>query len=164
MHIGLWDAGPINRGEGMDWFHSTHINKIDRKGRISVPADFRSVLAKRGSGRLVLFPALHYPAIEGAGEDYLADLNAKIEALPAFSQERDDLVDSILPSIVVLNCDPEGRVVLPENLIAHAGLHDSAAFMGRGPHFHLVSPEEMAKRQNAARARARALRQGGESG
>ncbi|MCW5731648.1 MAG: hypothetical protein KIT20_12880 [Alphaproteobacteria bacterium] len=148
----------------MDWFHSTHINKIDRKGRISVPADFRAVLAKRGSGRVVLFPALHFRALEGAGEDYLAEINRKLESLPPFAQERDDLIDSILPQVVVLNCDSEGRVLLPQHLIEYAGLGESAAFMGRGQNFHIVNIEELKRRQEEARARARAQRGPGGAG
>jgi len=143
----------------VDWFHSTHINKIDRKGRVSVPADFRAVLAKKGTGKVVMFPALYHQAVEGAAEDYLASLHAKIESLPPFSQERDDLIDSILPSVMVLGCDQEGRISLPEHFVAHAGLTDQAVFMGRGQNFHLVSLDEMKRRQDEARARTLLKRQ-----
>ena len=142
----------------MDWFHSTYTNRIDKKGRISVPADFRAVLAKRGSGRVVMFPSIYYPAIEGAAEDYLAELNQRVEALPDFSQERDDMIDSIMPYIEQLSCDTEGRVVLPEALIAHAGLHDQATFIGRGKSFQVWQPDALRQRQAEARARVQAQR------
>ena len=142
----------------MDWFHSTYTNRIDKKGRISVPADFRAVLAKRGSGRVVSLPSIYYPAIEGAAEDYLAELNQRVEALPDFSQERDDMIDSIMPYIEQLSCDTEGRVVLPEALIAHAGLHDQASFIGRGKSFQVWQPDALRQRQAEARARVQAQR------
>ncbi len=142
----------------MDWFHSTYINKIDRKGRVSVPADFRAVLARRGSGRLVLYPSVYFAAVDGAPDDYLDDINRRIEALPPSSQERDDLIDSIMPVIQTFVCDSEGRVVLPEGLIAHAGLSESAAFVGRGPSFQIWEPEAFRQREAEARARTRNLR------
>lgn len=145
----------------MDSFHSTYTNKIDKKGRVSVPAQFRAVLAKQGSAQLILFPSLHFAAIEGAGEDYLKKINQEIESLPPFSQERDDLIDAILPNTRPLTFDGEGRVVLPEDLIAHAGLDGSASFVGRGPTFQIWQPEALRRRQDEALARVRARRGGG---
>ena len=145
----------------MDWFHSTHVNKIDRKGRVSVPAEFRAVLARRNSTKVVLYPALHVAAIEGAGEDYLTELNRQMEQWPAHSQERDDFLDAIMPSIPQLNFDREGRILLPESLIAHAKLADSATFVGRGQSFQIWSAEGFAERQAEARQRLQALRRNG---
>jgi MraZ protein len=101
---------------------------------------------------------VYYAAIDGAPDDYLDEINRKIESLPPFSQERDDLIDSIMPFIERLACDSEGRVVLPEKLIEHAGLSDSAAFVGRGQNFQIWHPEALRARQAEARARTRALR------
>jgi MraZ protein len=145
----------------VDWFHSTYVNKIDRKGRVSVPADFRAVLTRRGSTKVVLYPAVHFSAIEGAGEDYLTEVNRQIEALPAFSRERDDLIDAIMPGIQQLSFDSEGRVVLPEILIAHAKLGEIAAFVGRGQSFQIWTPEALERRQAEARASVQAMRQNG---
>lgn len=142
----------------MDWFHSTYINRIDRKGRVSVPADFRAVLARRGSGRLVLYPSVYVAAIDGAPEDFLEDINRRMEALDPLSQERDDLIDSILPVVQSVACDSEGRVILPEGLIAHAGLRESVAFVGRGPGFQIWEPDSFRARQAEARERTRGLR------
>jgi len=145
----------------VDVFHSTYVNKIDRKGRVSVPADFRTILGKGGSNKVVLYPAVHYAAIEGAGVDYLEEVRRQVAALPAFSQERDDLIDVILPAIEQLVMDSEGRIVLPESLIAHAHLGESAVFIGRGENFQIWKPEALAERQAEARARVQAMRQNG---
>jgi MraZ protein len=145
----------------VDRFHSTYVNKIDRKGRVSVPADFRAQLGRGGSNKVVLYPAVHFMAVEGAGVSYIDEVNRQIEALPPFSQERDDLIDVLLPSIQELTIDSEGRVVLPENLIAYAKLSDTATFIGRGQNFQIWSPEGFAERQAEARARVLAQRQNG---
>ncbi len=142
----------------MEQFLSTFTNKIDRKGRVSVPAEFRAVLSARKSTRILLFPAVHYAAVEGAGDDYLAELDRQIASLPPLSQERDDLMFSIKPSIRSFQCDPEGRVVLAEDLIDHAGLSELVCFVGIGDSFQLWNPEAWRVHRQAALARSRSLR------
>ena len=45
-------------GKQVELFLSTYVNKVDRKGRVSVPATFRSTLAtNREPNLLVLFPS-----------------------------------------------------------------------------------------------------------
>ena len=46
-------------------FLSTSHNKIDKKGRISVPSAYRSQLEIEG-GRLILFKSLQFKCLEGA--------------------------------------------------------------------------------------------------
>ena len=145
----------------MERFLSTFANKIDRKGRVSVPADFRAVLSKRGAQAVVLYPSIHVEAIEGAGEDYLDQLSKRIESLPPLSAERDDLIDAIMPAIRRLPFDSEGRIMLPDNLIARARLTDTALFVGRFDNFQIWDPETWRKRQAQALTRARAMRDGG---
>jgi MraZ protein len=145
------------------FFISTHTNRIDRKGRVSVPADFRAVLARRGSGDAVLlFPSLDQNAIDGAGEDYLAELNRRIETLPPLSPERDYMIDAVMPLVRRLALDGEGRILLPEELIAHAGLDDAAVFVGRYGNFQIWRPDRWQERQRDAIEKSRALiRSGG---
>lgn len=148
----------------MDQFLSTFTNKIDRKGRVSVPADYRAVLARRNSPRLVLYPAVHYQAVEGAGEDYLAELDRQIESLPPLSEERDNLIFAIKPAIRHLAFDSEGRVMLSDDLIQHAGLGETAMFVGRGHNFQIWTPErgiEQIKRSREATQATRPRPAGG---
>lgn len=145
----------------MDQFLSTFTNRIDRKGRVSVPAEYRAVLNRRNSASVVLYPSVHYPAIDGGGEDFLAELQQRIGTVDPLSQEHDDLIDSVMPFVRALNLDGEGRVLLPEDLIAHAGLGDTAVFVGRGPSFQIWQPQAWTERGRLARERARAARAGG---
>ena len=67
----IGDAGraaslPAGRG-AMDGFVATFANRLDQKGRVSVPAPFRAVLAREGEDGLYCYPALDRPAIDGGG-------------------------------------------------------------------------------------------------
>jgi MraZ protein len=143
----------------LDQFLSSFVNKIDRKGRVSVPADFRAVLARRGSENLVLYPAIHYPALDGGGEDFLRELDKRIDSLPPLSQEREDLVFAIKPLVRLLKFDSEGRIMLTEDLIAHAGLSENAVFAGLGGGFQIWHPDQYREHQRRTLEAVRATRQ-----
>lgn len=154
----------------MEVFLSTYRNRIDAKGRISVPAPFRAVLAKQGpEGGLYLGPDWVSDAINesrvlvAGGTNYLNGVNSQIAALPEFSAERADLEDTLLASLTPVSLDTEGRIVLPQPLIEHAGLAAAgeAVFVGRGSKFLIWEPKAWDVRQAAARTATRArLRRG----
>lgn len=143
----------------MALFLSTFINKIDRKGRVSIPAAFRSALNAKGFSGAVLFPSLNYQAIEGWGMDQMEELSAGIDAFDPFSDERDAFTLSILADSHQLPFDTEGRILLPAKLIKHANLDSSAAFVGRGSTFQIWEPTALNESQKDARKRAKAERQ-----
>ncbi|MGB0671686.1 MAG: division/cell wall cluster transcriptional repressor MraZ [Rhodospirillales bacterium] len=135
-----------------------HVNKIDRKGRVSVPKPFRAAFsgADVGPQPLYLFPSFKYPALEGCGEDVMERLAASLDELDLFSDDQDDLAAVILESATALTPDPEGRVILPADLVEHAGLQGEAVFVGRGSRFQIWSPAAHAAHAAAQRDRARA--------
>jgi len=55
----------------MDRFLSSAVNRIDAKGRVSVPAHFRAVLQKRGYTELYALRCLDVPAMDVGGLDLL---------------------------------------------------------------------------------------------
>src|ERR1700758_3041436 len=79
-------------GEKVELFLSTFVNKVDRKGRVSVPATFRSTLAThRHPNQVVLIPSFKYPAIDGTGSDHLSEMMEGLNTLDQYSDRRDDL-------------------------------------------------------------------------
>ncbi|MCH7544649.1 MAG: MraZ N-terminal domain containing protein, partial [Proteobacteria bacterium] len=70
-------------------FLSTFINKVDRKGRVSVPAPFRASLAGQVFNGIVAFRSYRQAAIEGCGIDRMERLSDSIEELELFSEARD---------------------------------------------------------------------------
>ncbi len=142
----------------MPLFLSTYTNKIDKKGRVSLPASFRSALAETGSEDPVLFPSFVNSAIEGWSEEQMQKLVDSIDAFDPFSDEHDDFATSVPSAAKKLKLDVDGRVMLPEDFIAHTGITESAAFVGRGKTFQIWHPDTFAAYAEEARARARERR------
>ena len=157
---GMLPSKPTGQGSEprVALFLSTYVNKVDRKGRVSVPAAFRAELATLSFAGVVLFPALKTGALEGSGIDRLEELSARIDALPEFSDERDAL-SSIFADAAPLPFDSEGRIMLSPELCEHAGIvfEGGAAFVGSGRTFQIWDPARFELHQKERRARARGL-------
>jgi len=140
----------------MDRFVSTFINKIDAKGRVSIPAPFRTVLerdgyAQGGSGAIYCYPSLDAPAIDAGGERLAQKIDELLSGLPDYSDERDELSVALYGDVHILSLDQDGRIVLPEALRAHAGVSGQIAFVGLGEKFQMWEPARFAERRARAR-------------
>ena len=102
----------------MDLFLSHFFNRFDAKGRISVPAPFRAVLAKDGFDGLFVQPSLDAPALDCGGKALLEEIDALLESKPPYSREREDLATALLGASEILRVDSEGRIILGERLRA----------------------------------------------
>lgn len=103
----------------MDRFVSTFTNKIDAKGRVSVPASFRAVLERdRYSGAagtgLYCYPSLDAPALDAGGERLAQKIDGLLGGLPDYSDERDELAVALYGEAQFLAIDQDGRIVLPK--------------------------------------------------
>jgi MraZ protein len=142
----------------VELFLSTYVNKVDRKGRVSVPATFRSTLAThREPNLLVAFPSVKLPAVECSGSDRMMEIHERIESLEPFSDEYENLC-LLFAEAQPLTIDGEGRVILPESLKEHANISNEVAFVGLGAMFQLWNPARF--REHSAAVRDRARRQG----
>lgn len=142
----------------MALFVSNFTNKIDRKGRVSVPAPFRQILAAKGSDGVVLYPHPKHPAIEGSAMDWLEDYATRLDQLPEYDADRDAL-QAVFSQVTQVATDGEGRIIVPEVLVAHAGLGETAIFVGTGQKFEIWEPGRHAEHlaQQQARIRERNL-------
>jgi MraZ protein len=127
----------------MKAFFGTFTNKIDAKGRVSVPAPFRAVIAGRGLTSVALHPSLFEACLEGAGFDRFENLLSGFtdSFVPA---ARDEAAELIMEELRELPLDGDGRIVLPDEFIAKAHLKDQATFVGRGWKFQLWEPAALA--------------------
>ncbi|MBY0408321.1 MAG: division/cell wall cluster transcriptional repressor MraZ [Rickettsiales bacterium] len=132
-------------------FLSTYQNRIDKKGRVSVPASFRAALAGQEFSGIVAYGSLLHACIEGCGMNRFMKLNERIEMLDPFSEERDAFATTIFGESVQLPFDGEGRIMLPEHLISTAGISEQAVFVGKGEIFEIWEPKAFG--EHAARAR-----------
>ncbi|MCB1680707.1 MAG: division/cell wall cluster transcriptional repressor MraZ [Rhodospirillales bacterium] len=142
----------------MALFISTFTNKLDKKGRVSVPASFRSALGDRLHLGIVVFRAHNHPCLEGFEWDRMDEISARLEHFDLFSDEQDDLATSVFGESVHLHCDGEGRVMLPADLIEFCALDDYATFVGLGRKFQIWQPGLFEERKKAARAQVRERR------
>jgi MraZ protein len=138
----------------MALFLSTTTNKVDRKGRVSVPAPFRTALAGQPFPGIVALPSFKYPALQCAGMDWLEQLSDGIGAYAIFSDEHDALTAALFANAQQIAFDGEGRIVLPAELAAHANITDQAAFVGRGATFEIWEPKAFRAYQADAVQRA----------
>ena len=142
----------------MTQFLGTHQNRLDAKGRVSVPAPFRAALrdGAEATGALILRPSFKHPCVEAWPGPEFHSLAAPLNRLDLFSEEHDDLASTLYAEAFPADIDKEGRIVLPDALIAHAGLHDAVVFMGLGRIFQIWEPLAAERRRAEARERARA--------
>ena len=137
----------------MDLFLSTFENRIDKKGRLSVPAPFRAVLERRRDP-LYLFKSLTEPCLEGCGPERIGQIVDAIDSMDSLSAEVATL-QTMLSSAQEMKLDGEGRVMLPGDFIDFAELDDMALFAGIGRSFQIWLPARYRERETAARSRAR---------
>lgn len=130
----------------MALFMSSVTNKVDKKGRVSVPALFRAELSNEPFNGVIVFPSVQRDSIEGAGRDFMQQLSHAINELPPFSARRERLEKSILSSAQPLNFDSEGRILIPADLMKIAGISDRATFVGLGQTFQIWNPETYQER------------------
>ena len=141
----------------MDRFVSNTILRLDPKGRVSIPASFRSVLTRDGLAGLYGYPALDQPAIEAGGTALLAEIDALVNSVPPYSGEREDFLMALYGRSETMTMDTEGRVVLPQKLKSHAGITDAVAFVGLGHKFQIWEPQRFRAHLAKATATVRAL-------
>jgi MraZ protein len=139
----------------MALFLSTFVNRIDRKGRVSVPATFRAALIDQPFQGVVLFRSAGHACLEGFAMSRMEEMSARLDAFDLFSSEQDDLATAIFGDAMQLPFDGEGRIVLPSVLIEFSKLNEQVAFVGMGRKFQIWDPAVFEKRKAEARERVK---------
>ena len=133
-------------------FMDTIVNKVDAKGRVSLPSDYRAIV-KELSTEIVCYRSLSAPCIEGCLEETLDKLANVIEdATDFFSETQDNLTNLIFGDARRFTFDSTGRIMLSEKLLKHAGITDTAVFVGKGRKFQIWNPQNWGKEEARIRA------------
>ena len=135
-------------------FLSSYENKIDKKGRVSVPATFRSHLNSMGYNGFISYPSFNYSALEACSQDRLEKLSNTIDSLNPFEEKRDFFATSILSESENMQFDTEGRVSLSDKLLNHAKIKNNILFVGLGKTFQIWEPTNFEKFKILARKKA----------
>tara|TARA_B100001057_G_scaffold130851_1_gene129952 strand:- start:668 stop:1123 length:456 start_codon:yes stop_codon:yes gene_type:complete len=126
-------------------FLSTYENKLDKKGRVSVPASFRSYLSNLGYNGVICYPSFNNNCIEAWSQDRIEKISKAIDSLNPFEEKKDYFATSILSESISLQFDSEGRILLSSKLLKHAKIKNSILFVGQGKTFQIWEPTNYEK-------------------
>jgi len=146
----------------MDRFLSSAVNRIDAKGRVSVPAHFRAVVQRRGYADLYGLRCLDVAALDVGGPDLLDRYEQRIAQEDPFLQTADDMSFFCHGDGMFLKLDQDGRITVSDFIREHTGISTEVAFVGRGNFFQIWEPSRLAAHGAAVRVRLLQLRQGTE--
>ena len=132
-------------------FLSSYENKLDKKGRVSVPATFRSYLTSIGYNGFISYPSFNHAALEACSQDRIEKLSNTIDSLNPFEEKRDYFATSVLSESVSLQFDTEGRVSFTDKLLDHAKIKNNLLFVGLGKTFQIWEPKLFEKFKMTAR-------------
>ncbi len=126
----------------MALFLSAFTNKIDAKGRVSVPPQFRASLVNPEFSGMIVYESFTNDCIEGCDIERIRKLSESIDKLDQFSEERDSLAAALLGASVQLTIDADGRVILPESMLKKVKVKSTVTFVGKGSIFEIWQPEK----------------------
>ena len=126
-------------------FLSTFENKLDKKGRVSVPASFRSYLSNLGYNGVICFPSFNNQSIEAWSQDRIEKISNAIDTLNPFEEKKDFFATSILSESSSFQFDNEGRILITQKLLKHAKIKNSMLFVGQGKTFQIWEPTAFEK-------------------
>ena len=141
-------------------FLSTYENRLDKKGRVSVPASFRSYLSNLGYNGVVCYPSFNNQSIEVWPQDRIEKILNTIDALNPFEEKKDYFATSILSESINLQFDSEGRISLTQKLLKHAKIKSSMLFVGQGKTFQIWEPIAFEKFRTQSRKKSNLNRAG----
>jgi MraZ protein len=142
----------------MDRFVANFTLRLDSKGRVSIPASFRSVLGRDGFDGLYCYPAIDRPAIDAGGNALMAEIEALIVRFAPYSEQREQFTLALYGTSETLKVDGEGRTILSDTLKAHAGITDAVTFVGLGHKFQIWEPGRFRSELAEATQKVRALK------
>ncbi len=139
----------------MNRFLSHATNRIDSKGRVSVPSMFRSVLTALDIRELYCFQDFVFPAISAGGLELLDRFERQISGEDPFSPQANQMSLLIHGGGVFMKLDQEGRLMITDFIRDFTGITTEVTFVGRADHFQLWAPQVFIQTQAGAREERR---------
>lgn len=131
----------------MGLFLSCYENRLDTKGRISVPAAFRSSLNNENFAGVVLYRSFTHNCIEGLSMSRMEKIASATDKMGIFDGDLDNISALVFADARPLQFDVTGRIIIPADLLKHANIRETALFVGRGNSFQIWNPSDFEKIQ-----------------
>jgi MraZ protein len=139
----------------MALFAGTYENKVDKKGRVSLPAPFRAQLPEGGERLVYVYRSPKLPALEACDTAFMERLAESMEQFDMFSDEEAEMGAVILADARPLSLDGEGRIMIPTEYMEFANIGASVAFAGYGRRFQLWEPARLTAHTAESRTRVK---------
>ncbi|MBQ7128029.1 MAG: division/cell wall cluster transcriptional repressor MraZ, partial [Alphaproteobacteria bacterium] len=105
-----------------------------------------------------MFRSFTNNCIEGFSMSRMEAMASATDQMGVFDSNLDDLSAMLFADARQLAFDVTGRIVIPSDLLAHAGITDRAVFVGRGNSFQIWNPDAFRKVQEKALSNLRETR------
>jgi MraZ protein len=125
----------------MKQLFGTHENRLDAKGRVSVPAAFRKAWQHDADMTIVLRPSLLAGCVEGWPLPNYERFTAKAEAFAEADPDGEAYVSTVFSEAEEVDIDGQGRIMIPARLVSLANITEAVCFLGRGSHFQIWTPQ-----------------------
>jgi MraZ protein len=138
------------------YFVGTYENKIDTKGRISLPAPFRDIIcglidpspkANISNSNIntlkefYIFKSPTNDTLEAGGYDLMQYIATSIEEQAPMFSKTEDTLSYIMESAKLITFDSTGRFTIPVELSEFADISNSATFVGKARRFQIWNSE-----------------------
>ena len=149
LHI-LWFENYMRR------FRGEAENKVDAKGRISIPAPFRRILeegdpdwsSSLNPNLVIVYGRRNRKCLEGYSLRTIEIVDNLISNLPRYSNEREILERLLNSQSVQVQLDENGRIILPLKLRKLVDIESTAMFVGMGEKFQIWHPDNYTNDMN----------------
>jgi MraZ protein len=128
----------------MDNFIGNINAKVDAKGRVFVPADFRKILQMTEDKRLILRKDIYetclvlYPA--PIWEEELSTLRNKLKK---YGKKARKIYRKFIQDSELLELDANGRILIPKRYLQLAGINADVRFMGMDQTIEIWNPDRL---------------------
>ncbi len=119
---------------------SNEIN-MDAKGRMAVPSRYRDALQDQSDGQLVATIDIEDRCLFLYPLPAWQEIETQIARLPTFNPDTRRLQRLLIGHARELELDGNGRVLIPPELRAYAGLEKQVVLVGQGHRFELWSTD-----------------------
>ena len=118
-----------------------YVNKVDKKGRVSIPAAYRSLMQEEGSANCFICYHDDFKFLEVFSESYMDMIDQKISSFSVGSREKIALESKYYTNVQEIKLDSEGRIILPRDYATWTSIDAEVLFAGMGDRFEMWCPE-----------------------